>query len=121
MKFTHIVPTIFYVDIRLGLKMFVSCLDFKIIYEEAQPDFPFCVIEKDNVRIHLFQNPEYAVNEFPEFRIITSAIQDVYQKVCMSFPSLLHPDSDKVILRPWGAQEFAIKDEQVCIIFQQWQ
>jgi hypothetical protein len=36
------------------------------------------------------------------------------------YPHLLHPNLDKVTLRPWGAREFAIMDGQLGIRFQQW-
>jgi hypothetical protein len=57
---------------------------------------------------------------YPEFRLVTNNIEDVYAKVSALHPHLLHPNLDKVTLRPWGAKEFAIKDKQLGIIFQQW-
>ena len=37
MKFTTLVPNIFYADINVGLKLFVECLGFKI--EKSPKDF----------------------------------------------------------------------------------
>jgi len=37
-------------------------------------------------------------------------------------PKLLHPNSNKVSLKPWGAREFAMLDKTtVCVIFRQWE
>jgi hypothetical protein len=46
MKFTKIVPNVFYTDISDALKLFVSCLEFTIEHNELSSDNPFCVIEK---------------------------------------------------------------------------
>ena len=82
---------------------------------------PFCVLEKDSLRINLFENSEYAEKDRPEFRLVTDNIEEVYKKVSSTHPELLHPNLKAVTLRPWGAKEFALKDESnVCIIIQQW-
>jgi hypothetical protein len=47
-------------------------------------------------------------------------IEEVYAKISASHPHLLHPNLNKVTLRPWGAREFAIADKQLGIRFQQW-
>jgi hypothetical protein len=57
---------------------------------------------------------------YPELRIETDNIDEVFDKVFASHPHLLHPNLNKVTLRPWGAKEFAIADKQVGIRFQQW-
>lgn len=120
MNFTKLVPNIFYIDIYDGLKLFVNCLEFTIGHKELNSAHPFCVLEKDGLRINLFQDEQLANEHYPEFRLVTNNIEDVYAKISASHPHLLHPNLDKVTLRPWGAKEFAIKDKQVGIIFQQW-
>ncbi|WP_343305786.1 hypothetical protein AAHN97_01345 [Chitinophaga niabensis] len=121
MKFTRLVPNVFYTDIQVGLKLFVECLEFRIGYDELNSDNPFCVIEKDELRVNLFQNKEYAEKDRPEIRLVTNNIEEVYEKVASTHPELLHPNLNKVTLRPWGAKEFALRDESdVCIIIQQW-
>jgi hypothetical protein len=120
MTFSKLVPNIFYIDISEGLKMFVDCLEFTIGHQELNSAQPFCVLEKDGLRINLFQNEQLAKEHYPEFRLVTSNIEDVYARVTTSHPHLLHPNLDKITLRPWGAKEFAIKDNQLGIIFQQW-
>ena len=52
--------------------------------------------------------------------IVTDEIDAIYAKISASHPEYLHPNLSRVTLRPWGAKEFALRDHQVCIIFQQW-
>jgi len=120
MHFTKLVPNIFYVDIRSGLKIFVDCLEFTIGHDEIKSNSPFCVVEKDGLRVNLFQNAEYAKKDNPEFRLVTENIEEVYQRVHSKYPELLHPNLKKITLRPWGAKEFAIMDGQIGIVIQQW-
>lgn len=120
MKFTKLVPNIFYRDIKSGLKTFVDCLGFTIGYSELNPQRPFCVVEKDGLKVHLFQDKKYADEHNPEFRIETGNIEEVYQQVRSRHPELLHPNLNTITLRPWGAREFALRDDQIGIIIQQW-
>jgi hypothetical protein len=120
MNFTKLVPNIFYADIQSGLKMFVDCLEFTIGHNEISTASPFCVVEKNGLRVNLFQNKELAVKDNPEFRLVTENIEAAYEKVSTKFPELLHPNLSKITLRPWGAKEFALMDEQIGIIIQQW-
>jgi predicted HAD superfamily hydrolase len=120
MHFTKIVPSIFYADVQVGLKLFVECLEFTIGHDELHSDHPFCVVDKDGLSIMLFENAEYAEKEHPEYRLVTNNIEDVYKKVATKFPELLHPNLKEVTLRPWGAREFALLDGQIGIRVQQW-
>lgn len=87
MKFTKLVPNIFYTDIKVGIRLFIECLEFRIGHDELNSDHPFCAIEK----------------------------------VASTHPEFLHPNLKQITLRPWGAKEFALKDDSnVCIIIQQW-
>src|SRR5664279_2376976 len=121
MKFTKLVPNVFYTDIKAGLRMFVECLEFSIGHDELKSDQPFCAIEKDGLSMLLFQNKEYAEKDRPEFRLVTNDIEEVYKKVASTYPGFLHPNLKEISLRPWGAKEFALIDDSgVCIIIQQW-
>jgi hypothetical protein len=121
MTFTRLVPNIFYTDIKVGLRLFVDCLEFTIGHSELDSSNPFCVVQKEELRAMLFQNQEYAEKDRPEFRLVTTNIEEAYEKIAASHPEYLHPNLNKVTLRPWGAKEFALKDESnVCIIIQQW-
>jgi hypothetical protein len=121
MKFTKLVPNIFYSDIQVGVKLFVECLEFIISYDDLKSAEPFCVIEKDGLGIHLIQSKEFADKDRPEIRLETNNIEEVYKKIRLTHPELLHPNSKEIVLKPWGVREFALKDESdVCIIIQQW-
>jgi hypothetical protein len=49
------------------------------------------VIEKDGLRINLFQDAALAKEHNPEFRLVTNNIDEVYNKVALSHPQFLHP------------------------------
>ena len=117
---TKLVPNIFYKDINSGLRIFVDCLEFTIGHNEIDTKRPFCVLEKDGLRINLFQDREFAEKDNPEFRLVTENIEEVFTKVHSQFPELLHPNLNKITLRPWGAKEFALRDGQIGIVIQQW-
>ena len=120
MNFTRLVPNVYYEDIKDALKFFVGCLGFKIGHEELKSGKPFCVIEKDGLQMYVFQHEELAKQHNPEFRLQTNNIDELFKNVSSSHPEYLHPNLDKVTLRPWEAREFALRDDQVCIIIQQW-
>ena len=119
MNFQKLVPNVFYRDINDALKLFVDCLEF-IGHNELKSDQPFCVIERNGLRINLFQNEELAKEHNPEFRLVTNDIEEVYKKVSATYPEFLHPNLKEITLRPWGAKEFALMDKQLGIIIQQW-
>jgi hypothetical protein len=68
----------------------------------------------------VFQDEKLAKEHHPELRLVTENIEEVFKKITDSHPHLLHPNLNKVTLRPWGAKEFAIMDNQLGIRFQQW-
>lgn len=121
MKFTRLVPNIFYEDINVGLKLFIDCLGFSIGYNGLKDANPCCVVDKDDLSVFLFQNKEYADKDRPEFRLHTNDINEVHAEISSKFPELLHPNLSKPTLRPWRAIEFALADPSgVCVIIQQW-
>ena len=120
MDFNRLVPNVYYKDINDGLKLFVDCLGFKIGHEELTSKEPFCILEGNGFHLMLFQHEALAKEHQPEFRLVTTTIEDVYKKVIASHPGYLHPNLNKVTLRPWGAKEFALRDGQVCLIIQEW-
>lgn len=121
MKFTKLIPNIFYTDIKAGLKLFAECLEFSVEYDDLNAREPSCIATKDNLSIFIIQSKEFAEKDRPEIRLQTDNIDEVYSKVKTTHPELLHPNGNKVSLKPWGAKEFALSDESgVCIIIQQW-
>jgi hypothetical protein len=120
MQFTKLVPELYYRDIQEGLKMFVDCLEFRVSHSELHSGNPFCVVEKDNLSVMLFENETYAGQFTPLLRLVTDDIEEVYEKISSKHPELLHPNLSQVTLRPWGAKEFALLDRQIGIVIQQW-
>ncbi|MES2808563.1 MAG: hypothetical protein V4619_08065 [Bacteroidota bacterium] len=120
MKFTKLVPSVFYADINTGLKTFIECLEFTLAHQEFNSNNPYCVVNKDGLSVMIFQDKQQAENDHPELRLETNNIAEVYQKVATKFPELLHPNLKEVTLRPWGAKEFAIIDGQIGIRVMEW-
>ena len=120
MNFTKLVPSIFYEDINEGLKLFVDCLEFAVTHSELNTKAPFCVLEKGNLQLYLFQDAKLAKEHNPELRLVTTHIEEVYKKVSATHPQFLHPNLKVVTLRPWGAKEFALMDMQLGVRIQQW-
>jgi hypothetical protein len=120
MNFTKVVPSVFYKDISDGLKLFVDCLKFEIEHQDLESSQPYYVLIKDDVTIMVFQDEKLAKEHYPELRIVTKNIGEVFAKISETHPELLHPNLNKVTIRPWGAKEFAILDKQVGVRFQQW-
>lgn len=120
MHFTKLVPNVFYENIHEALKLFVSCLHFEIVHDEINSENPFCVIEKNDLTLNIFENKLLANEHNSEFRFTTQKIEEVYDEISKHNPEFLHTNLSKITLRPWGAKEFAIKDKQLGIIIQQW-
>lgn len=120
MTFSKLVPSVFYTDLSDGLKLFVDCLQFTIAHKDLNSTQPYCVLQKEGISIMVFQDEQLAKEHYPELRLVTTNIEEVFAAVAASHPHLLHPNLCKVTSRPWGAKEFAIKDNQVGIRFQQW-
>jgi hypothetical protein len=121
MRFTKLVPNIFYEDINDGLNLFIDCLEFSIGYSDFESENPCCVVQKDALSLFLLQNKEFAEKDRPEIRLHTDNIEDAFAKISHTHPQFLHPNLNTITLRPWGAKEFAIKDNtNVCVIVQQW-
>jgi hypothetical protein len=120
MNLEKLVPNVYYVNIIDGLKFFSDCLGFTIGHNEIKSSQPFCVLDKDGLNIYLFEDVKLAKEHNPEFRFVTKNIEEIYEKVSRSHPEFLHPNLKEITLRPWGAKEFALRDEQVCVIIQQW-
>ena len=71
--------------------------------------------------VEMVQEQEFAAKDRPEIAIETDDIDAVYEEVSSRRPDMLHPNSNQVSEKPWGAREFAVLDKtHVCVIFRQW-
>lgn len=120
MHFTKLVPSVFYANLSDGLALFVDCLQFTIVHKELHTGAPYCVLRKGDIGLMLFQDEQLAKEHNPELRLVTDNIEEVYAQIASTHAHLLHPNLNKVTLRPWGAKEFAIADNQLGIRFQEW-
>ena len=114
---TQLIPKVFYNHLSEGLDLFVSCLGFTVLYQDES----LAVVARDNAKAYIVENPEFAAKDRPEFAIETDSIDAIYAEIAAKRPEMLHPNSKVVEKKPWGAQEFAVRDKtDVCIIFRQW-
>ena len=120
MRYDKLVPNVYYVDITQGIKFFCECLGFTIGHNEIKSNQPFCVLESEGLQLYLFEDVKLAKEHNPEFRLVTKNIEQVFEQVSKSHPQFLHPNLSIVTRRPWGAREFALRDDQVCVIVQEW-
>jgi hypothetical protein len=116
MALTKLIMKIFYADVKVGLSFFVDGLGFKLGYS----DDTLYIIERDDIRLMLVEDAEYAAKDRPEFRIVTDDIESIYNEIKSRNPALLHPNGNVIEDKPWGLREFAALDPTtVCVIFQQ--
>ena len=114
---TRLVPNIFYSSLSDGLDLFVTCLGFKVLHQDAT----LAVIQRDGAKAHLVESAEFAAKDRPEITIETDAIDDLYREIQSRAPQMLHPNSNSVEKKPWGARQFGVLDKTgVCVVFQQW-
>jgi len=114
---TRLVPKVFFNHLHEGLDLFVHGLGFKVHYQDGE----LAVVGRDGAKAYIVQSSEYAAKDRPEITIETDDIASIYQEVASSRPDLLHPNASTISSKPWGSQEFAVRDRtDVCVIFRQW-
>lgn len=114
---TRLIPKIFYARMDDGLDLFVSCLGFSVLHQ----DDVIAVVERDGANAYIVQDPEFAAKDRPEITIETDTIDGLYAEISSKRPEVLHPNSNAVQEKPWGAKEFAVRDKtHVCVVFRQW-
>jgi hypothetical protein len=113
----RLIPKIFFNQMDEGLDLFVNCLGFKILHQ----DDSLAVVGRDGAKAYVVESAEYAAKDRPEIAIETDNIEEIYQKISMKRPDVLHPNLPRVTRRPWGALEFSLLDKTgVCVVFRQW-
>ena len=115
--FKNLIPKIFYERLQDGLEFFVDGLGFEVLYRDAG----MAVIGRDGAKAYIVQNPECAALDRPELSVDTDDIDAIFGEMSTRSRHLLHPNSNSVSLKPWGAREFAMLDKTtVCVIFREW-
>jgi hypothetical protein len=114
---TILIPKIFYSDIAVGLDLFVGGVGLQVLHR----DDTLVVAGRNQIKVYLVEDSEYAARDRPELCIETDDIHAVYADVSARRPDLLHPNLARVTRQPWGPCEFAIRDtSDVCVIFRDW-
>jgi hypothetical protein len=113
---TRLVPNIFYNRLSEGLDLFVTCLGFKVLHQDAT----LAVVERDGAKAYIIESPEFAAKDRPQIAIETDTIEDLYREISSKSPQMLHPNSKTIEKKPWGAREFGVRDKtDVCVVFRQ--
>ena len=114
---TRLIPNIFFNHMSEGLDLFVGCLGFNVLHQDES----LAVVARDDAKAYVVESPEFAAKDRPEIAIETDSIESLYAEIAARRPEMLHPNSKVIEKKPWGAQEFAVRDKtDVCIIFRQW-
>ena len=115
--FKNLIPKIFYDRLQDGLTFFVDGLGFEVLYQDAG----MAVIARDGAKAYIVESHECAALDRPELGIDTDDIDAIYAEMSTRSAHLLHPISNRIALKPWGAREFAMLDSTtVCVVFREW-
>jgi hypothetical protein len=115
--FKNLIPKIFYARLQDGLDFFVDDLGFSVLHQDSG----MAVIARDGAKAYLVENAECSALDRPELSIDTDQIDAVFAEMAARAPQLLHPNSNRITLKPWGSREFAMLDKTtVCVVFRQW-
>lgn len=114
---TKLIPNLFFHQMEDGLDLFVECLGFEVRHNDGK----LAVVERDGAKAYVVENAEFADKDRPEIAIETDDIESLYEEIKSKRPEMLHPNSNEISEKPWGAREFAVLDKTtVCVIFRQW-
>lgn len=114
---TRLIPKIFFNHMSEGLDLFVDCLGFKVLHQDES----LAVVARDGAKAYIVESLEFAAKDRPEIAIETDTIEALYAEITARRPDMLHPNGKVITKKPWGAQEFAVRDKtDICIIFRQW-
>jgi hypothetical protein len=115
--FKNLIPKIFYEHLQDGLEFFVDGLGFTVLYRDTN----MAVVARDGAKAYIVQSPECAALDRPELGVDTENIDALFEEMSARSAHLLHPNSNRIALRPWGAREFAMLDKTtVCVVFREW-
>jgi len=114
---TILIPKVFYSDVAVGLDLFVDGIGLQVLHR----DDTLVVAGRNQIKVYLVEDSEFAARDRPELCIETDDIDEVYADLAARRPDLLHPSLARVTRQPWGPREFALRDvSDVCVIFRDW-
>ncbi|KQY59263.1 hypothetical protein ASD11_06710 [Aeromicrobium sp. Root495] len=117
MSFLHVVPTVFYEDVEVGVDLFVGGIGMELVHRDGG----LVVLQRDRAKLNLVEDADQAAKDRPQLSIETDDIDGVHADIEARRPDLLHPNLPRVRLREWGAREFAVLDSTtVCVVFREW-
>ena len=102
-----LIPKIFYTDSAVGIDLFVAGLGFAVLHR----DDTLVVVGRDDCKAYLVEDAEFAAKDRPELAIETDTIAALHRDIAARRPELLHPNAREVTRKPWGALEFAVRDQ----------
>jgi hypothetical protein len=73
---TRLVPNIFYNSLSEGLDLFVTCLGFKVLHQDAK----LAVIERDGAKAYIVESAEFAAKDRPQITIETDSIDELLSR-----------------------------------------
>jgi hypothetical protein len=112
----RLVPNVFYEKLADGLELFVGCLGFRVLYQDAT----FAIVEREGAKAYLVESAEFAARDRPQITIETDTIENLYAEISKKHPEMLHPNAKEISEKPWGTREFGVRDKtDVCVIFRQ--
>ena len=98
---TRLVANIFYSSLSDGLDLFVTCLGFKVLHQDAT----LAVIERDGAKAHIVESAEFAAKDRPQITIETEAIDELYREIQSRAPQMLHRGARQVSRHELAAVE----------------
>ncbi len=114
---TALIPKVFYEDVEVGLDLFAGGVGMEVLHR----DDDLVVLARDQAKLYLVEDAEFAAKDRPELAIETDDIDGVHADIGCRRPDLLHPNLDRVKRQPWGPREFAVRDATgVCVVFRDW-
>ncbi len=122
MQLLRFLPSFQYADSDEALPFWIDYLGFRIVHDEGPGKLH--VVHRKGVSVMLETNEEYAQQLSPLIRLETDDIAALWAEL-KSKPEHERYVHDRWVsgpeMRPWRAQEFAVQDEGVCVVFQQWE
>lgn len=121
MKLLRFNPSFQYKNSDEALPFWVAYLGFRVTHDEGSGKLR--VAQRDSVFVLLETNAEYAAQLPPLIRLEVDDIATLWQELKrkQEHDGYVHPRFvEGPELRPWGCHEFAVQDDRVCVVFQQW-